>query len=323
MTSLLVPVGFLLMNIVILLIWWIVRRERQRISQIEEKVDTVGRIIMDIQQQQKRQMQQMGQFHGDHVMAQEVYGNDVSKGNISSSTQNIPETLTEATYDDSEDDEQDDEQDVSGNTQQNQSHIELIEPVAMNILDIDISQQDSKKDINNDEDSEYGSELDSLTDDENVQIHNQNDAHDKISVSDMESLAESLDEETHKQHTPDTKTIRLYNVHDISSQSTSFQGVFELGEQEKPQVDIQDSHLENTLQTQNESTEHHEIDEEIYKKFSKLTVKELRKLATEAGIPHVDKLKKKSLVIQLSIIPTQKDDQDTNETSSQDINAMD
>lgn len=316
MTSLLVPVGFLLMNIVILLIWWIVRRERQRISQIEEKVDTVGRIIMDIQYQQKRHAEQMGQFHGDHVMAEEV---------ANSSLRKIPETMTEESEETELDNELDNEVEELNQVEEPRPRIEHLQPVEpvepvesvepvehVPMKHMGRSQQDMNNDEHKDDVSEYGSELDSLTDDENVQIHNQNDAHEKISVSDVESLAESLAESVEEsvaeednshvnEPAPEIKTIHFESSQpNQSSQENSFQGLFELGEhkQERPQLDIQDSQ-------DNETTQPHELDEERYKQLSKLTVKELRKLATEKGIRNVDKLKKKTLVIQLSVIPAQ------------------
>lgn len=308
MTSLLVPVGFLLMNIVILLIWWIVRRERQRISQMEEKIDTVGRIVMDIQYQQKRHAEQMGQFHGDHVMAEEV---------ANSSLRKIPETMTE----ESEESEDEIDNEVEELNQLEESrprieHIESIESVAPD-THVGVNHTDSPhQDMNHNDhdDSDYGSELDSLTDDENVQIHNQNDAHDKISVSDVESLAED-DGNDDKESTPEVKTIRLHEVSQASNESTPFQGVFELGEQEqeKPQIEIQESNEQHDSHQEQDETQHHELDEERYKQLSKLTVKELRKLATDKGIRHVEKLKKKTLVIQLSVIPSPQDETNEND----------
>lgn len=309
MTSLLVPIGFLLMNIVILLIWWIVRRERERISQLEEKINTVGRIVMDIQYQQKRQTERMGQFHGDHVMAEEV---------ANSSSQNIPDTMTENTEEELED------------IEEIRPRIEEIEPNLMKSKDVsqnsvkekydeDNEDKDDEHDDEHDDDSDYGSELDSLTDEENVHIHNQNDAHEKISVSDVESLAE---DEVHddKESTPEVKTIRLHEVSQESNESTPFQGMFELGEQEqeKSQIEIQESNEQHESHQEQDETQHHELDEEQYKQLSKMTVKELRKLATEKGIRHVEKLKKKTLVIQLSVIPSPQDKTNDNHQEHQE-----
>lgn len=288
MTSLLIPIGFLLMNIVILLIWWIVRHERSRITQIEDKVDTVARIIMEIQISQKRRNEELGQFHGEHVMAEEV-----SRQN---NQHEIPERMTEVSDEGSENLE-----DLEEN---NQETHEIHQPRVVHEIHehITIDVSENKHEIQ-DDDSDYGSELDSLTDDEDVQIHNQNDAHDKISVSDVESLDEHNE--------PEMKTI---NLHDISqsSKEVTYQGMFELGEVHELNESQQDN--------EDESPPKHELDEEQYKHFSKMTVKELRKLATDKGFHHVDKLKKKTLVIQLSTKPIEnaEENMDTKENNGEE-----
>jgi len=290
MTSLLIPIGFLLMNVVILLIWWIVRRERSRITQIEQKVDTVAGILMDIQA--KQQIEQQRNYQEQQV-------DNVSRVN------QIPERTTEV----SEEDSVHSEESVENRIQEEQ---EVNEHVIMDVNenehdDEHENEHDDEHENEHDDDTDYGSELDSLTDNEEIEIQNQNDAHDKISVSDVESLHEPMEETTDEHN---VKTINLHDnsqLKEVGLQNT-YQGMFELGENEEQHDTQQENEDDEPIQKR-------ELDEEQFKQLSKLTVKELRKLATEKGIHHVDKLKKKTLVIQLSTKPVDPSTQ-TEETNS-------
>jgi len=143
--------------------------------------------------------------------------------------------------------------------------------------------------------------LDSLTDEDEVNVGDGNHDVERIEVSDIE----------------DIQSVS-HDLENTSSQHTT--SVSNGTEPTEPTEQVKTINLEEPHLEQNENSKHSlaqieqcVVDEELQKQYNKMTVKELRKIGEEKEIEQVDKMKKKTIVDLLSRVPVHNSKTTTND----------
>lgn len=356
MSSILPILAFLLVNVVLMLMWWIIRTERKQRQDLEHDMSIMKNVMRDMQTQfiQSHQQSQQSQqsrgdsqggsqgvaqdnndnnnkyptFHGENVMAQELPESYESydaypSGIVHGEPQGTPihQDIQELPVD-QEDQEVNDEPEESDES--------------------DGEDEDDAED-GEDEHSDYGSEVDSLTDAEHghrSSHYKELTAEEKISVSDIESYqlhasdneadeadeadegeeAQAQEAQEAPQQAPDhLERISISGSSPVPSRDQVSSEVVEVAQSPKQHpehpelhdhtgIDLVNDDEEEDKQERQEGqeTQEHshefetEVDQDAYKLYSKMTVKELKELAKERGFENVDRLKKRTLIMALS-----------------------
>ena len=261
--------GFFIILIILSIMWWIQRNERKRMVELNERVTILTKIVQDTAQNinnfTQNQNQYMDNQNSGVVHVENHSGDDIVNEQDNRGMDIDMDVIQEV--------------DVSQETERNERELEL-------------EGEDSEE-----EDDEH-SELDSLTDEEFVtDVKNYNEEGDRIEVSDIEET----DISTPVQHSfsplNDTTVVKNIRVSENGTfdvveniQSTDMSSIV---------VDKQTKTIEDSTQTD------FIIDEEMQRKYSKMTVKELRKIGEECGFTNMDKTKKQTIVNMLSRVPIQ------------------
>lgn len=294
-SSLLIPIGFLLVNIVALLLWWIVRQERARVNELENKVD----MIYQLAQEQQRQLSGIYQREQQNIQQQRP---------MYQGTQVVAEEMSDIQEQEEEDDDSSSESNsvhdvVQPREMLNIEQMEEVHAMSQHNHENHENQQggdegdDEQDEMFDDEEDENdnddcGTELDSLSDNEDVQIYNQNQeyAHDRISVSDIEDMDNHHDEEDIGN--VETLQENAQQQAQQSQQTTTDDVKTILIESEEIHDEPQEPQDHDDISMK--------VDQDSFKKYNKMGVKELRAIAQEKNLPNFDKLKKKALVMMLS-----------------------
>lgn len=271
--------GFFIILIILSIMWWIQRNERKRIVELNERVTMLTKIVQDTAQNINNLTQSQNQYMDNQnsgmVQVENHSGNDIANEQQDNGGVDVDMTMDVIQ-----------EVDISQETEREEREERELE-----------LEGEETDDEDEDEDDEH-SELDSLTDEELVaDVKNYNEESERIEVSDIEET----DISTPVQHSfsPLNDTTVVKNIR------LSENGTFDVVENSQTMdmssivVDKQTKVIEDTTQPD------FMIDEEMQRKYSKMTVKELRKIGEENGFTNMDKTKKQTIVNMLSRVPIQ------------------
>jgi len=267
--------GFFIILIILSIMWWIQRNERKRMVELNERVTMLTKIVQDTAQNINNLTQSQNQYmenqNSSVVEVENHSGRDIVNEQHDNHGVNVDVDMDVIQ-----------EVDVSQETERNERDERELE--------LEYEETD-------DEDDEH-SELDSLTDEElGADVKNYNEDNERIEVSDIEET----DISTPVQHSfsplNDTTVVKNIRV----SENGTFDVVENIQTTDTSSiiVDKQSTVIEDTTQTD------FMIDEEMQRKYSKMTVKELRKIGEESGFTNMDKTKKQTIVNMLSRVPIQ------------------
>lgn len=269
--------GFFIILIILSIMWWIQRNERKRMVELNERVTILTKIVQDTAQNINNLTQSQNQYMDNQnsgvVQVENHSGHDIADEQDNRGMDIDMDVIQEV--------------DVSQETERDERELEL-----------EGEGEDTDEDDDEDDEDDEHSELDSLTDEEFVtDVKNYDEEGDRIEVSDIEETDISTPDQHSFSPLNDTTIVKNIRVSENgtfdvveNSQATDMSSIV---------VDKQTKVIEDTTQSD------FMIDEEMQRKYSKMTVKELRKIGEESGFTNMDKTKKQTIVNMLSRVPIQ------------------
>lgn len=290
--------GFFIILIIFLLFWWIQRNERRKTLELEQRVSMLTQLVQDtaqnvnkiIERGERNPLNQGVQQEGQSSqnVQQSTQGTQVSHEDIinetdlfkqpSTSTPKVPK-VDRVGY-----------------------HKEIGTCIFLKDENEQVEEQEHEQDDSSD-DGNY-SELDSLTDEDEVNAGDGDHDVERIEVSDIEDIQSVTQENVSSQFVPSASDDKepVDEVKTINLEGSEQQNEVSQPEPQQPT-----------------NVERYVVDEELQKQYNKMTVKELRKIGEEKEIEQVDKMKKKTIVDVLSRVLVDNHSQTKNvETTTND-----
>lgn len=262
--------------------WWIQRNERRKTLELEQRVSMLTQVVQDTAQNVNTIIERSER----NTLNQGVQQGGQSSQNVQQSTQGTQVSL----------------EDIINETETDQVEQPLMQTQSVDraIINEETEDEETDNELEQDDSSDDGnySELDSLTDEDEVNDGDGNHDVERIEVSDIE----------------DIQSVS----HDL--ENTSSQLTTSVSNDTEPTEQVKTINLETPQLEQTENSKHSlvqieqcVVDEELQKQYNKMTVKELRKIGEEKEIEQVDKMKKKTIVDLLSRVPIHNSKTTTND----------